>query len=375
MKKALQSFTSRYLGPFPINPLLAFLFAFAYYFAHVNGLLSGSLGAVDLIPYLPLAFLLAVLFGSVTGAMAYLLEKIHPVQARNLGIYIFEVAVISTTLTLISRLFTFTLAYYLNLDLSEIWSISPLGLLINVPVYLVVLSLLHQSERLIRVRLIRAGSQISKLKSDRKLLIESDEEIRRQVAQYLHDRVQSDLMVAVIQLRSLNLKSTEERESEIESVFEKLERLRSVDLSRLSQILAPNFSMGGLPGSLQVLIEQYNQNFETSLIVDPDLGNIDDSAMLGIYRIVEQALLNTITHGPATNVEIVVKRVSPKIVHVRLKDDGPGSDSSHVGVGTTIIDSWVDQMDGEKEIMTAPGQGYELLVKLEVSSKSRLSRS
>lgn len=369
MKKALQSFTSRYLGPFPVNPLLAFLFSFAYYFAHVNGLLSGFLGARDLIPYLPIAFFLAVCFGAITGAMAYLLERLHPIQSRNLGLYILEVAVIATTLTLISRLFTFTLADSLDLDLSEIWNITPLGLLINVPVYLIVLSLLHQSERLIRLRLGRASSQISKLKSDRKLLVESDEEIRRQVAQYLHDRVQSDLMVAVIQLRALNHKSDQERESEIESIFEKLERLRSVDLSKLSQILAPNFSMGGLSGSLEMLIEQYSQNFETSLAVDPDLGDIDDSAMLGIYRIIEQALLNAITHGPAANVAIEVKRERPEIVHVRVRDDGPGADSTHVGVGTTIIDSWVDQMNGEKEIVTAPGQGYELLVKLRISSK------
>jgi signal transduction histidine kinase len=369
MKKALQGFTRRYLGPFPINPFLAFLFAFAYYFAHVNGLLSGHLGARDLITYVPLAFVLSVCFGSVTGAMAYLLERFHPFHSRGLGLYVFEVAVIATTLTLLSRLFTFTLAYYLDLNLSEIWNITPLGLLINVPIYLVVLSLLHQSERLIRVRLLSAGSQISKLKSDRKLLVESDEEIRRQVAQYLHDRVQSELMVAVIQLRSLNHKSDQERESEIESIFEKLERLRSVDLSKLSQILAPNFSMGGLSGSLEVLIEQYNPNFETSLTVDPGLGNIADSAMLGIYRIIEQALLNTITHGPASNVDVEVKRATPKSVYVRVRDDGPGADSIHVGVGTTIIDSWVDQMNGEKEIVTAPGYGYELFVELKITSK------
>jgi signal transduction histidine kinase len=369
MKKALQSFTSRYLGPFPVNPLLAFLFSFSYYFAHVNGLLSGFLGAGNLITYVPLAFFLAVCFGSVTGAIAYLIERFHRFQSRNLGLYILEVAVISTTLTLISRLFTFTLADSLDLDLSEIWNITPLGLLINVPVYLIVLSLLHQSEKLIRLRLERVSSQVSKLKSDRKLLVESDEEIRRQVAQYLHDRVQSDLMVALIQLRSLNHKSDQERESEIESIFEKLDRLRSVDLSKLSLILAPNFSMGGLFGSLEILIEQYNQNFKTSLTLDPDLGNIDDSAMLGIYRIIEQALLNTITHGPAANVDIEVKREGREIVHVQVRDDGPGADSTHVGVGTTIIDSWVDQMNGEKEIVTAPAQGYELLVKLRISSK------
>jgi len=369
MKKAVQVFIRRYLGPFPPNPFLAFLFSFAYYFAHVNGLLSGFLGARDLIPYLPLALFLAVCFGLITGAMAYLLERFHPNGSGNFGLYVLEVAVIATTLTLISRLFTFTLARYLDLDLSEIWNITPLGLLINVPIYLMVLSLLHQSERLVRLRLRRADSQISKLKTGRKILVESDEEIRRQVAQYLHDRVQSDLMVAVIQLRSLNDKSAEEQESEIESIFEKLERLRSVDLSKLAQILAPNFSMGGLSGSLEVLIEQYSRNFKTSLTVYPDLGDIDDTAMLGIYRIIEQALLNTITHGPAFNVDISVERQTPKVVHVRVKDDGPGTDSSHVGVGTTIIDSWIDVMSGSKEIISAPGQGYDLKVELRIAKQ------
>ena len=368
MSKVLDHFLKSYVGPFPINPFLAFIFTFSFYFAHAKALFSGYLAIADLIPFLPTVFFLSAILGLLAGFMAYLIEKFQPLHSRSLTLYVIEVFFISTALTLTSRIFTFALANYFNFDLSAIWNISILNIFINIPVYLIVLSLLHQSEKLINARLQVADSTVTKLKSERKVLVESDEEIRRQVAQYLHDRVQSELMVAVIQLKSLGDKSDAEREFEIDSIFKRLERLRSVDLSKLAQILAPNFTIGGLSGSLGMLIHQYSGNFDTSLFVDQELGDIDESSTLGIYRIIEQALLNTITHGPAFNVDIKIERQGPKIVRVRVKDDGPGTDSSHVGVGTTIIDSWIGLMNGTKEIVTMPGHGYELIVELKITN-------
>jgi signal transduction histidine kinase len=366
MRNALNRVLISYVGPFPINPFLAFIFAFAFYFAHVNGLFSEFLGDIELILFVPIALFLSVILGLLAGFMAYFIERFQLLPKRSLMLYILEIFCISTILTFTSRFFSASLSKYFEVDLSEIWQISAITFFINVPVYLIVLSLLHQSEKLINSRLQTADSKVTKLKSERRVLIKSDEEIRRQVAQYLHDRVQSELMVAVIQLKSLSDKSEEEREFEIESIFKRLERLRSVDLSKLAQILAPNFTVGGLMGSLGMLIHQYSNNFDTNLTLDPNLSDLEESSMLGIYRIIEQALLNTITHGPAFNVAIKIELRNSKMIHLSVKDDGPGSDSSHVGVGTTIIDSWVDLMSGSKSINTGPGQGYELNVELKI---------
>ena len=84
--------------------------------------------------------------------------------------------------------------------------------------------------------------------------------------------------------------------------------------------------------------------------------------MLGIFRIVEQAVINAITHGPAKKIVISVTRELLNAVVVEVSDDGPGSDSMEPGTGTVIIDAWVSILNGEKVVKTKVGSGYALQV-------------
>jgi nitrate/nitrite-specific signal transduction histidine kinase len=132
----------------------------------------------------------------------------------------------------------------------------------------------------------------------------------------------------------------------------------------LIQILSPNFESGGLEGALEALIQQYESEMKVSLQIDEASENLSAQQLLGVYRIIEQALLNTIVHGPVKRVEIAISVSSAGTVEVSISDDGPGAEIGQLkpGVGSAIIDSWVGILDGKKIIDTALGRGYRVQV-------------
>ena len=87
--------------------------------------------------------------------------------------------------------------------------------------------------------------------------------------------------------------------------------------------------------------------------------------MLGIFRIIEQSVLNSLVHGPSKRVQISVTTDSAGVTDLIIADDGPGISVSQItaGVGTAIIDSWVSILQGVKAVDSVPGHGYRLQVK------------
>jgi signal transduction histidine kinase len=98
---------------------------------------------------------------------------------------------------------------------------------------------------------------------------------------------------------------------------------------------------------------------------------LDPKVLLGAFRIVEQALLNSLVHGPASHVQVSIAVNQDGVTRVCVSDDGPGASSAieNSGVGTAVIDSWVSILNGVKNVESVPGHGY--LVSVEVPPERR----
>jgi signal transduction histidine kinase len=236
--------------------------------------------------------------------------------------------------------------------------------IITLALGLVTLALMHNAERRIVERLNIATGLVIKLEEEREGLIHSDEQLRRQTSQFLHDRVQSDLMVVGMQLKSISGKSSAEVNEVIDRAIIGLENTRTSDLKNLIQVLAPNLEAGSLQAALDVLLNQYRTNMEVSVKIDAATEALDSKILLGIFRIVEQSILNALVHGPAKRVQINVSTDSMGVTDIIISDDGPGISVEQIasGLGTSIIDSWVGILNGSKEVDSAPGHGYQLHV-------------
>jgi signal transduction histidine kinase len=101
-----------------------------------------------------------------------------------------------------------------------------------------------------------------------------------------------------------------------------------------------------------------------SMNIEIEAEKLEPKQLLGIFRIVEQALLNSLIHGPADKASVTVANTGAKDITLTVIDNGPGVglEETKFGVGSAVIDSWVSILKGRKEIISSPGNGYKLEV-------------
>lgn len=353
------------IGPYPYNPYLLFLFFFSLYFfrfirvvadlpaGHERWSAGGYVLVASAIPGIVFTF------GSI------ILTRFRFWSSESTIFYVLEVAFVQYLNLLYLPIINKFLQEKTGYTDSTLISLSTNIFLASLVLVLIALALMHQAERKITDRLDLATRLVGKLEFEREGLIQSDEKLRRHTSQILHDRVQSDLMVVGMKLKSISGQSSPEINEVIERAILRLENTRSSDLRNLIQILTPNLEAGTLSSAIDVLLEQYRNTMQVSLSVDVAIETLETETKLGVYRIVEQSILNALVHGPAQRVQISVTADGGRLSEIVIADDGPGvlTDYSSPGVGTAIIDSWVSILKGVKEVDSAPGHGYRLQVK------------
>ena len=352
------------VGPYPYNPYLMFLFFSAIYISRFAPLVGGLPAGSERWKAGGLVILASSIPGLFFAGSWFLLNKYRFWSQKSTVLYVCEVAFVQYLNLLMLR----PIISFLS-DQLEVASIVSLPLNVNMFIVtlllaLITLALMHQAERRIIERLSAATNLVAKLDAERKELIQSDERLRRHTSQFLHDRVQSDLMVVGMKLKSISGKSSAEVDEVLDRAITHLENTRATDLKNLIQVLTPNLDAGSLYSALEVLTEQYRPNMEVSVKIDDTTEELDAEVLLGIFRIIEQSILNSLMHGPANRVQITVSTDSVGVTDIFISDDGPGISVNKIsaGVGTAIIDSWVGILNGSKEIDSVVGHGYQLHV-------------
>jgi signal transduction histidine kinase len=363
MKDSFHKFI-KLVGPYPYNPYLMFLFFSAIYISRFAPLVALLPPGSERWKAGGLVILASSIPGLLFAVGAILLNRFRFWSQKSTVLYVCEVAFFQyLNMLALPRIIGF---------LSDQFDGAPITALpLNINMFiatlllaLITLALMHQAERRTVERLNAATDLVIKLEAEREGLIHSDEQLRRQTSQFLHDQVQSDLMVVGMKLKSISGKSSAEVNEVLDRAIIRLETTRASDLKNLIQVLTPNLEAGSLHSALEVLIEQYRPDIEVILKIDVGTEKLDAEVQLGIFRIVEQSILNSLMHGPAKRVQISVSTDSVGVTDISVSDDGPGISVNEIsaGVGTAIIDSWVGILNGTKEIDSAPGHGYELRV-------------
>lgn len=197
-------------------------------------------------------------------------------------------------------------------------------------------------------------------------IIAADEEARRQTSALLHDRVQAGLLSSCLELQqfkgSLPMASIEQ----LQPIIDRLEALRSLDVRSAARALSPNLVDVDLQTAIEELAMQYETHLVVSVRVSPDIDRdrtqLGQMVLLGVYRIVEQALLNAAVHAHASEVEVVVSRSADEC-HVTVTDDGIGLQGEPGrGTGATLIDTWTRSLNGAWHWEPNPaGNGTQLV--------------
>jgi len=105
-------------------------------------------------------------------------------------------------------------------------------------------------------------------------------------------------------------------------------------------------------------------NIATEFEKDKQVKPLDDDVRVLLFRDVRELLINVVKHAQAKKVKVSVRKAGNQI-HVCVEDDGWGFDPAKIratavkkgGFGLFSIRQRLEELGGELEIESAPGQG------------------
>lgn len=124
-----------------------------------------------------------------------------------------------------------------------------------------------------------------------------------------------------------------------------------------------------------IVIEELIKNFRKLAGIDIRLSFTKEKWPLSqdqafvIYRIVQEFLVNSVRHGKATSVKIMMA-FNDHNLSVILKDNGIGSKELAEGIGIKSMRERAEEIGGTFMYSTKPGEGF--LVKVELDKKEKL---
>ena len=199
--------------------------------------------------------------------------------------------------------------------------------------------------------LLAKEALVKELVRQRTQIIESEEETRQLVSKYLHNNLQSGLVVINHQLGEAIKDLPEATRGRFQSILQELELMRKVEIRDASRALSPNLDVLNLEALVQPLLDVYKASMKVSVKSDQIEYSSVKHIALAIYRIVEQVLLNATVHGHARNATVAF-RIEDSSIRLTISNDGKPIDveAKAFGTGTAIIDTWVSSLEGEWKI-------------------------
>jgi signal transduction histidine kinase len=212
--------------------------------------------------------------------------------------------------------------------------------------------------------------QVAALEASRRRITAAEERLRREIAELLHGRVQTRLLVAWHRLgecEQLLEHSPAQARTLLREVRAQLDEIREREVREASHLLHPAIIRVGLGPAIRSLAARFQEHLRVVVQQDPALAPLDDPAQnqipepvrLAAYRFVEEALNNVWRHAAARTVTIALERAGERQLAVRVQDDGQGFDPAqlHPGLGLSAIAARVAQVGGTWQLTSAAGQG------------------
>ena len=231
-------------------------------------------------------------------------------------------------------------------------------------------SRLSQENRRLSNDLLSDENQIRKLMT--RLFTAQDEEAKR-IARVLHDETGQLLTAVYISLDQTAKHLTPAKRAQLAEAKELLDqvedRLRSLSHELYPAILEEL----GFVASLEYLAGQMSKRSGIRITVDSQLqARLSSLSELTLYRVVQEALNNTVRHARATNAHIRLLE-DQKSVYCSIRDDGIGFDVEAVSrrvetdnarLGLDAMRERVSAVDGTLQILSAPGLGTDLHIEI-----------
>jgi two-component system sensor histidine kinase UhpB len=199
------------------------------------------------------------------------------------------------------------------------------------------------------------------------------EKERKEIGMELHDNVNQMLAASKLYLDLADSKPEAMKELIARSrntIADEIQEIRKLSKSMVPPVVGVN----GIIDSIEefAMLIRESSGLQIDLCLTPGIiGSLDENEQLALYRIIQEQLNNIVKHAKATRTLIRLDhKQGTAILHI--KDDGKGFNphENRHGIGLSNIQSRVEMLSGKFEIVSAPGQGCELIIQLPCDYKA-----
>lgn len=214
------------------------------------------------------------------------------------------------------------------------------------------------------------NSMIERLEVERlgkvQATVDAQETERARVARDLHDEANQALTAVILRLQAAAQDAPPDLAAEINEAKE-LAGQAMEELLQVVRRLRPTTLDLGLRGALSAQVSEFEDRtgIKTTFEFQGDHSHrLGDERELAIYRVVQEALSNTVQHADASRVEVALSVADTVVLIVR--DNGKGFDPSEPTgrFGVTGMRERAMMVNGLLEIESSPGAGTTLRMEM-----------
>jgi signal transduction histidine kinase len=223
-------------------------------------------------------------------------------------------------------------------------------------------------------RLLRNKADVEQMKVRHQLdlfqsSIDAMEDERRRVSRDLHDEIGAALSMLRLQVGQIS----SEKESNTQNLIVGSKQLIDNTIENVRRISNDMLPSGleefGLKYAIEVLCDKVES--ASKLIINLNVGSLtrlDNRLELGLYRILQELLNNTLKHANATEVNIDFMNQNEQLI-ISYQDNGQGFDLEKLskrGLGLKNIESRISMIKGHLKYDTSLEKGMGIMIKVAV---------
>jgi len=242
--------------------------------------------------------------------------------------------------------------------------------------FVVLLSFLFTSKK---NKLIQE-KQLMKTQFQQELLqtqLEIQEQTLKTISEEIHDNVGQVLSLVKLNLNTVGYLQDEKAQSKItktkELVSKAINDLRDLSRSLHGEKIGEIGLQDAIANELRVI--QNTGQFETELKITGQAYKPDPQKEMVLYRIVQEALHNSIKHAKASNLQVELD-YQPEQFILTITDDGTGFDTtalpgSQTGIGLKSMQNRAALIGGTFSLHSSKNNGTSISIVIPATSKPR----
>jgi PAS domain S-box-containing protein len=219
-----------------------------------------------------------------------------------------------------------------------------------------------------------ALEQRTRIEVQRRLIAQREEE-RARIAREIHDGPVQSMSVLLFQLEELNwITHAEERHAKVEVIGEAIQNEIKILRSLCNELRPSTLHFFGLEKAIRSHVDSLSERYpdvEFDLNLTSDHLSIPADIRLEMYRILQEALTNSLKHASATHVRVVLVKEGDTIT-LQIEDNGQGFalrphlvDYARQGsLGLIGMNERAEIIGAEFQVETNPGRGTRITLRV-----------